>query len=90
MEENYIMALSIRNKYAEQLARDSAKHSGKNITQVIIQALEEYLVRIRGTSKLYNLENEIMSISGRCKELPDCDKKTTEEIIGYNYFGGIE
>lgn len=81
------MGLSIRNEYAEKLARDSAKRSGKSITQVIITALEDYLRRIKGNSKLYDLEKEILNISNRCKELPELDKRTADEILEYSTFG---
>ncbi len=84
------MPLSIRNDYAEKLARDSAKRSGKSITQVIINALEDYLIRIKGNSRLYDIEKEILSISNRCRNLPELDKRTANEILGYNSIGVAE
>jgi len=84
------MPLSIRSVYAEKLARDSAKRSRESITQVIINDLEDHLIRIKGNGKLYDIEKEILSISNRCKNLPELDKRTSNDILGYNSIGVAE
>ena len=81
------MALSIRNSMAENLAREVAKESGESLTQAIIHALEDRLQRLRGRKSMNNLEQEILTISRRCRALPDLDKRSPEEILGYNQFG---
>jgi antitoxin VapB len=40
------MTLSIRNPRAEKLAREVAAESGESLTEAIIHALEERLVRL--------------------------------------------
>jgi hypothetical protein len=42
------MALSIRNKEAERLAREVAREAGETITQAIRRSLEERLLRLSG------------------------------------------
>jgi antitoxin VapB len=84
------MALSIRNSRAEQLAREVATMSGENLTQAIINALEERLERLRGRRTTANITEEIMAISRRCSSLPDQDQRSPEEILGYNRSGVIE
>jgi len=81
------VALSIRNQYAEKLARESARRSGKSITQVIINALEDYLVRLKGNSNLYDLEKEILMVSERCGKLPEMDDRDADDILEYNESG---
>ena len=81
------MALSIRNEKAEKLARELAAESGENITQAITRALEERLQRLRGRSKATDLTEEILKISRRCSELPDQDKRSPDEILGYDTTG---
>lgn len=83
------MALSIRNIRAEELAREVARESGETLTQAIIHALEEQLLRLRGRRNVKDLEQEIMTISGRCSTLPDLDARTPDEILGYDQTGGI-
>jgi antitoxin VapB len=78
------MALCIRNPHAEKLARDVAAQTGENITQAIIHALEERLERINGRKQAYDIKEEILKISERCSSLPDKDRRTEEEILGYD------
>lgn len=81
------MALSIRNPRAERLAREVAAESGENMTQAIIDALEERLERLRGRRTTTDVAQEIMKISRRCSALPDLDKRSLEEILGYDHIG---
>ena len=81
------MALSIRNEKTEKLARELAAESGENITQAITRALEERLQRLRRRSTASDLAEEILKISRRCSELPDQDKRSPDEILGYGPAG---
>ena len=81
------MPLSIRNPRAEKLARELATESGENITEVIIHALEERMERLRGRRQIIDVAEEIMKISKRCNQLPDLDKRSPEEILGYDKIG---
>lgn len=78
------MPLSIRNPRAEQLARAVAAHSGENLTQAIIHALEERLERLKGRHTSVDLVQAILKISRRCQELPEKDSRSTEEILSYD------
>lgn len=82
------MAMSIRNKMAEDLAREVAKMANITMTQAIIEALEEKKRRLcvsRGDSLARLME--IQEIGRRCAALPDIDTRTPEEILGYNREG---
>lgn len=81
------MALSIRNDRAELLAREVGILTGKSLTQVIIEALEEKLERLKGSRLSSNAFEEIMAISRRCSALPDVDQRSADEILGYDEFG---
>ncbi len=67
------MGLSIRNSKAEQLARQVAAETGETLTDAIIAALEERLLRLRG----------------RCASLSDQDPRSPDEILGYDSNGGL-
>lgn len=84
------MALSIRNAKTEKLAREVAAESGENITQAITHALEERLQRLRGRSMAIDLAEEIGKISKRCSEIPDQDRRSPDEILGYGPTGVSE
>ena len=81
------MALSIRNPYAEQLARQVSAITKENITQTIIKALENRLENLKGKKTIVDVEQQILTISQRCSSLPDRDNRTDEEILGYNKDG---
>ena len=81
------MPLSIRNEKAEKLARIVAKESGENITQTIIHALEDRLEKIKGRRSIKNNFSEILELAKRCSNLTDIDKRSADEILGYNKDG---
>jgi len=84
------MALSIKNSQAEKLAREVAAISGESLTQAIIHALEERLERLSGKRSATDIRQEIMAVSRRCSSLSDIDKRSPDEILGYNQSGIIE
>ena len=81
------MALSIKNPKAENLARKLAAESGETITQAITIALEERLERLRGRTTTTDLVEELIKISKRCSAIPDRDKRSADEILGYDSVG---
>jgi antitoxin VapB len=81
------MAFSIRNPRADKLARQVAAESGESLTEAIIHALEERLQRLKGRRRTAEVAEEIMSISRRCRALPDIDQRSADEILGYDERG---
>jgi antitoxin VapB len=84
------MALSIRNKKAEALARDIARRNNITMTQAILESLEEKVRNSRGfpgeeAARLL----EIREIGVRCAALPDLETRTADEILGYNDIGAF-
>lgn len=65
------MPLSLRNPKAKELARKASQYTGKNMTEVVVEALEEYLRRAKLRARSSGLAEEIMDISKRCCSLPD-------------------
>lgn len=81
------MPLSIHNPKAEKLARELAAKSGETITQAIIKALEDRLIRIQGKKGPMDLAEEIMKIAERCSRIPDKDPRNAEQILNYDQKG---
>lgn len=79
--------MSIRNPKAVELAKEVSKATGETLTQAVICALEERLIRLRGRKTVKTLYEEIMDISRHCRSLPDLDTRTPDEILGYNENG---
>jgi antitoxin VapB len=81
------MPLSIKHPEADRLARSLADLTGQSITDAVIQALREQLRRESGRGSPVQLQEELRAISDRCANLPDLDRRTPEEIIGFDEHG---
>jgi len=81
------MALNIKNPQADELARALAARTGQSITDAVLNALREQLKRETGRSLTPRLTEELRAIGDRCAALPDYDKRSPEEIIGFDEHG---
>lgn len=78
------MALSIKDPEADRLARELAARTGETLTEVVVVALRERLVRERGRVQNTSLSDDLAAIRRRCAALPLADPGTAEQIIGYD------
>lgn len=81
------MALNVKNAEADRLARELARKTGETITEAVVNALRERLVRENGRRSPLPLKDEILAIGRRCAALPDLDRRSADEILGYNEIG---
>ena len=81
------MALNIKNAQADELARALAARTGQSITDAVVNALREQLKRETGRTFAPRLTEELRAIGDRCAALPDYDKRSPEEIIGFDEHG---
>lgn len=81
------MALSIRNPETERLAREVSRHTGESMTEAIRKALEDRLQRLRRRRRARILRDEIDAILARLDALPSLDRRTPDQIIGYDKHG---
>ena len=81
------MALSIKHPEADQLARALAGMTGLSLTDAIVKALREQLVRETGRATVTGLGADLREISDRCGALPDLDMLSPDEIMGFDEHG---
>lgn len=83
------MALSIKDRDADRLARELAKETGETITQAVTVALRERLSRLRRRHhhRGRRLADELDEIAKRCARLPVLDPRPAQEILGYDERG---
>jgi antitoxin VapB len=72
---------------AEQLARNIAEQTGESLTESVIQALRERLMRLKGRKSVLPMEKRLMEIGRLCAGLPDIDQRTPDEVLDYNKIG---
>jgi antitoxin VapB len=76
------MALSIKDPEADRLAREVAARTGETITQAVVTALRERLLREqRRTQDAQDVAREAMRIGRHFSALPVRDTRSLEELL---------
>lgn len=81
------MPLSIKNPEADRLARELAETTGETLTEAVLTALRERLQRVTGRRRTRGLREEIARMQERIARLPVLDKRSDDEILGYDERG---
>lgn len=81
------MALSIKDRETERLARELAERTGESLTLATRRALEERLRRVGGEARRASFLEDLAEIRRRWNALPVVDPRSAEEIIGYDRNG---
>jgi len=81
------MAISIKNPEADRLARELAAITGESLSDAVIAALRERLARMVGRRRASSLRDDIKRIQERIARLPVLDRRTDEQIVGYDEHG---
>jgi antitoxin VapB len=81
------MPLNIRNEETDELASALAKLTGETKTEAVTQALRERIQRIRRVRAKRRLADELDEIALHCSMLPVVDRRSADEIMGYDENG---
>ncbi len=82
------MALSLKDKETDRLAREVAALTGETLTEAIRKALAERLERERlRRGRPADLAARLRQIGEHCAALPDYDTRSVDEILGYDENG---
>lgn len=81
------MALSIKDRETELLARRLAERTGETITMATKRALEERLRRTGSDARKAALLEDMETMRRRLSALPVLDDRTPDEIVGYDENG---
>lgn len=81
------MAFSIKNNEADRLVREVMRLTGENLTEAIVNALQERLKRVRGRRQILSVEERLNQILQRVDALPELEHRSADEIIGYDENG---
>ena len=81
------MLLKIKSAVAHAWAKKIAFLTGESMTRVVTQALKEKLARIEMTRDRVGLAEELNRIALHCASLPRRDRRSSDEIIGYDERG---
>lgn len=81
------MPITIKSEVVERLVREVAREEQASLTEAIHSALQLQLAQVRGRRRQPALQEILLRISARCAALPDLDKRSAEEILGYDGTG---
>lgn len=81
------MALHINNPAVEQEIRSLAADTGESLTEAIGIAVRERRRRLRPRIQDPATYEKIMRVAHRIAALPSLDRRTDEEILGYDETG---
>lgn len=81
------MPLNIKDIETCALAKRLTNLTGESLTQAIKQAVQERLVRVEKCRASIRLADELDHIALHCAGLPRRDKRSAEQIIGYDERG---
>jgi antitoxin VapB len=77
------MALSIKNPEADRLARELADTTGENLTEAVMNALQERLERAQ-RQRAAGVAQRLRRLAAEVQEIPVIDRRHAEDIIGYD------
>lgn len=81
------MVLNIEDPDAVRLATELAARTGETLSEAVVVALRERLVRETSREPAVPLREELAAIRRRCASLPMADRRPAEEILGYGENG---
>jgi antitoxin VapB len=82
------MALNIEDPATDRIVRDLAEVTGESTTETVRKAVSERLDRERRERGMRrSLAEELDELGKECAALPDYDKRSPDEIIGYDENG---
>ena len=82
------MALSLKDRETDRLARAVADLTGETLTEAIRKALAERLERERlRHGKTVRLADRLTQLGRECANLPDYDTRSPDELVGYDETG---
>ncbi len=81
------MALNIKHPDADRLARQLATRTGESLTDAVLNALRERLLREEARRRGPALRRELAKIRERCSALPVIDPRPSDAIMDYDEHG---
>ena len=82
------MALSLKDRETDSLARQVASLTGETLTEAVRKSLAERLARERlKRGRPADIAGELEAIFQRLDALPDLDTRSADQIIGYDQNG---
>ena len=81
------MPLNIKDADTHALAKRLASLTGESLTQAVKQSIQQRLAQVEKRRCAIRLADELDHVALHCAGLPRRDKRSVEQIIGYDERG---
>lgn len=81
------MPLNIKDAETHAMAKRLASLTGESLTQAVKQAVQERLAQVEKGRQATRLADELDHIALHCAALPRRDRRSADQIIGYDERG---
>ena len=81
------MPLNIKDTDTHALAKRLASLTGESMTKAVKRAIEQRLAQVEAARDEDRLAEELDRIAVHCASLPRLDRRSADEIIGYDERG---
>ena len=81
------MPLNIEDADTHALAKRLASLTGESLTRAVKQAIQERLAQVEKARSGSRLADELDHIAQHCANLPRRDRRSADQIIGYDACG---
>lgn len=81
------MPLNIKDADTHALAKRLASLTGESLTKAVKRAIQDRLVQVERSGDGSRIADELDHIALHCANLPRRDRRSADQIIGYNDHG---
>ena len=81
------MPLNIKDDDTHALAKRLAGVTGESLTKAVKRAIQDRLAQVERSRNGNRIADELDHIAQHCAKLPRRDRRSTDEIIGYDELG---
>ena len=81
------MPLNIKDADTHALAKRLASLTGESLTKAVKRAIQDRLAQVEKTTGASRLADELDYIALHCANLPRRDRRSADQIIGYDERG---
>ena len=81
------MPLNIKDADTHALAKRLASLTGESLTKAVKRAIQERLAQVERTRDGTGLADELDRIALHCAGLPRRDRRSADEVVGYDEHG---
>ena len=81
------MPLNIKDDDTHMLAKRLARLTGESLTKAVKQAVQERLAQVERSRDGSRIADELDHIALHCASLPRRDRRSADQVIGYDEHG---